>query len=263
MTAFSSLYTTRLDEELGTNDSNTLFTTARRKSAITRGIREFAEMTECFIRWQTVTITGGTAEYNLNSTLVIPDGDFVRLAKTPVEYQHTDNSSNVTILAGPDDLPFRDVKWLDTYEPGWRLSTVASSVSQMPSLYYTRMDGGNAYLGFWPPPSTGSSEAAIARVPYIAQPSASTTGEPYTANSSVRGDLRPYHQAAVHFAAYQLEKLRRDDQASDRQLQKFLGYVQRFAQNSRKKGGQVLLSAGNYWSRARNRATWWDGDPRR
>lgn len=263
MTLFSSLYGARLDEELGTDDNSVLFTTTRRKAGITRGIREFAELTECFQRWRTITITGGQAEYNLNSTTIIPDGDFIRLAVTPVEYQHTDKSSNVTILSGPDDLPLRDVKWLDTYEPGWRLSTTASSNSQMPSLYYTRADGGNLYLGFWPPPSTGSSESAVALVPYLALPPASTVGEPFTVNSSVRGDLRPFHQAAVHFAAHQLEKLRRDDQASDRQLQKFLGYVTRFLQNTRRKGGHAIQSAGNYFTRARDRGTWMQQDPRR
>jgi len=263
VTLFSSLYSARLDEELGTDDASVLFTTARRKAGITRGVREFAELTECFQRWQTVTIVGGTAEYNLNSTTVIPDGDFIRLAMTPVEFEHTDKSSNVTILAGPDDLPLVDIKWLDANEPGWRLSTVASSISQMPSVYYLRPDGGNLFLGFWPPPSTGSSEAAIARVPYIALPPASTVGEPYTVNSSVRGDLRPFHQAAVHYAAHQLEKLRRDDQASDRQLQKFLGYVTRFLQNTRRKGGHMVQSAGNYFNRARGRGSWQQQDPRR
>jgi hypothetical protein len=262
VTLFSSLYGTRLDEELGTDDSTVLFTTGRRKAGITRGIREFAELTECFQRWQTVTVVGGTGEYNLNSTTVVTDGDFIRLAATPVEYQHTNASSQVTILAG-DDLPLVDVKWLDANEPGWRLSTVASSVSQMPSLYYLRPDGGNLYLGLWPPPSTGSSESAVVLVPYIALPPASTVGEPFTVNSSVRGDLRPFHQAAVHYAAHQLEKLRRDDRASDRQLQKFLGYVTRFLQNTRRKGGHVLVSAGNYFSRARNRGSWMQMDPRR
>jgi hypothetical protein len=54
MTLFSSLYGARLDEELGTDDTSDLFTTARRKSAINRGVREFAELTECFIKWSTI-----------------------------------------------------------------------------------------------------------------------------------------------------------------------------------------------------------------
>jgi len=151
---------------------------------------------------------------------------------------------------------------LDDNEPGWRLSTVASSVSQLPQLYYLRPDGGSLYLGFWPPPSTGSSEAAVARVPYVARPPVLTsdTSEPFTVNGVVRTDLRDYHQAIVHYAAHQLEKLRRDDQASDRQLQKFQGYVQRFIANTRRKGGQVLSLVRTYF---RPRRSTLGEDPRR
>ena len=47
MTLFSSLYSARLDRELGTDDSTVLFTTARRKAAINEGQAEFADLTEC------------------------------------------------------------------------------------------------------------------------------------------------------------------------------------------------------------------------
>jgi hypothetical protein len=45
-----------------------------------------------------------------------------------------------------------------------------------------------------------------------------------------------------------MEKLRRDD-ASDRQLQKFLGYVSSWWSENRKKGGQTLTQARNYFQR--------------
>jgi hypothetical protein len=245
---FSSLYGPRLDEELGTDDNAVLFTTARRKAAINKGIQEFAELTECFVRTSTLAITGGTAEYDMNSTTIIPSGDFVRLSKQQVEFRYVDASSNVTVLTG-DDLPRRDIDWLNRYEPGWQTSTVASSVAQFPSFHYERMDGGARYLGFTPTPSTGSSASATAIVPYVARPPVLTsdTSEPYQVGASVRGDLRDYHQAAVHYGAHQLEKLRRDDQAADRQLQKFLGYVTRFFQNGRIKGGRSLTLARNYF----------------
>lgn len=76
MPQFSSLYGNRLDEELGTDDSTVLFTTARRKRAINRGADEFSKLTQCLVRRATFTVTGGTAEYDLNSTQVIPAGDF-------------------------------------------------------------------------------------------------------------------------------------------------------------------------------------------
>ena len=97
------------------------------------------------------------------------------------------------------------------------------------------------------------------RVPYVANPDplTSDTQEPY---GSQRVDLRPWHQASVHYAAHVLEKLRRDDQASQAQLQQFLGYVSRYLQNTRKKGGQVLSQARSYFQ-TRSRQT--DRDPRR
>jgi ribosomal protein S18 acetylase RimI-like enzyme len=245
---FSNLYSSRLDRELGTDDATILFTTARRKSAINEGAQEFADLTECLTRWVTFPIVGGVAEYDLNSTLIIPAGDFNDFAKEPVEFQYTDASSNVTILSG-DSLPRRDIRWLDRYREGWRLSTVASSVSQWPELHYVRADGPAFFLGLTPVPSTGSSASALVRLPYIANAPTlvNSTDVPFTFNSSVRTDLATYHQGLVHYAASQLEKLRRDDQASDRQLQKFLGYVSRYLQDLRVKGGRSIMQARSYF----------------
>lgn len=262
MTLFSSLYAAFLDEELGTDDSTTLFTTPRRKAAINKGIQQFAELTECFQRSATCAMVGGTAEYDLNSTTTIAGGDFLRFSKQPVEFHYVDSSSNEIMLAG-DDLIRRDIAWLDKYEPGWRMSTVNSSVMQVPQVWYERLEGGKRLIGFWPTPSTGSSAAAFAVIPYVAQPPivTSDTSEPFQLGANVRVDLRIWHQAAVHYGAHQLEKLRRDDMASDKQLQKFLGYVQRFVANTRTKGGQGLTMARNYFNR-RGRPTLSERDPR-
>jgi hypothetical protein len=245
MTLFSSLYGARLDEELGTDDSTVLFTTARRKSAINRGLEEFAKLTECWQRSSTLTITGGTAEYDL-STLA----DFVRLSKQQVEFHYVDASSVETVLAG-DDLIRRDIDWLNRYNSGWQSDTTASSVQQLPTQYYERLDGGARYLGLVPKPCTGSSASAKVVVPYVARPTPMTsdTAEPFSTGAAVRADLRPYHQASVHYAAHQLEKLRRDDAASDRQLQKFLGYVSSWWAENRPKGGRALTQARNYFQR--------------
>lgn len=245
---FSTLYGRLLDQELGTADSTVLFTDARRKAGINDGLREFADLTECFVRVSSVTVTGGTGEYDLHSTAVIADQDFVRLAADQaVEFHYTDASSFTQYLSGAD-LPERTVRWLDTYEPGWRDSTSVSSGAQVPSVFYQRGDGGAWLLGFYPVPSTGSSASAKALVPYVAdpQPLTSDTQEPFTVSGNIRRDLRPYHRAAVHYAAHQLEKLRRDEQASDRQLQKFMGYVSRYLQSLRKKGGSALTYARRY-----------------
>lgn len=248
MTIFSSLYGSWLDQELHT-DQTELFTTAKRKQAVNKGAKEFARLTECLQRRATVTLTGGTAEYDLNSTAVIPGGDFLMFSKEDVEFRYTNASAQLTILAG-DDLPRRDVHWLNRYRAGWQTSTVASSVMQLPETHYVRADGPALFLGFTPVPSTGSSASIAAVIPYLADcpTMSSATDEPYTFNSSVRIDLRPYHQAAVHYAAYLLEKLRPDEQASQRQLQFFMGYVSRYLQNLRVKGGRAVMTAKNYFN---------------
>jgi hypothetical protein len=250
MPVFSSLYGTRLDRELGSADSTQLFTTARRKSAINEAQEEFARLTNCLERKSSIAITAWTGEYDLNSSAVLPAQDFYEWAPRGVEFRYTDASSNVHVLHG-DDLPRRDPNWLDRYEPGWDVSTWASTtvMQQVPSFWYERIDGGARYLGFTPLPSSGSSASMEAFITYQARPTAMTsdTNEPFMVNSSVRFDLRPYHQALVHYAAHQLEKLRRDDQASERQLQKFLGYVQQYLQAMRKKGGTSLTFARSYF----------------
>lgn len=250
MANFSTLTGRLLDQELGTDDSTQLFTTVRREAAINDGQREFARLTECLKVRSSVTLTGGTAEYDLNSTAILPSLRFQQWQAVPVEFRYVDASSQVTVLAG-EDLPRVTVDWLHRYEPGWRTSTVASTTAQTPSYWYERIDGPARFLGFTPVPSTGSSASMEAFVSYIGQPDelSSTGAEPFTVNSSVRTDLRPYHQALVHYGAHQLEKLRRDDQASDRQLQKFLGYVAQWFREHRMRGGTHITPARSYFSR--------------
>lgn len=248
MTAFSSLYTGRLDRELHTDDSTVLFTTARRKGAVNEGLEHFADITECWTKQSTVSITAGTAEYDLHSSLVIPGEDFLRFHKEQVQFRYTDASSNVTVLAG-DDLPRRDVEWLNRFEPAWQTST-ASTVMQLPQVTYNRTAGGANYLGFWPTPGLGSSASAIAIVPYIARPVplTSDTSQPFTdTNGVTRRDLVTFHQAAVHYAAAQLEKLRADMDASNAQMQMFLSFVTRYLGSKRVKGGRTVTFVKNYW----------------
>ena len=263
MPTFLDLYATRLDYELGSADSNVLFTTARRKASVNEGLREFADLTECWARESTITCSNAVGTYSLMSTVNVPGGDFVRLAVDGPEYVYTDVSSNVTYIHG-DDLPRRDVEWLNAHEPGWRASTGAT----FPQSYYLAEEQGDLQLGLYPPPTIGSSAAGSIRVPYVARPSSMTadTNVPYTDASGVtRGDVAPYHQALVHYAAHRLEKLRKDIVASDRQLQLFLGYVTRFLQAKRKKGGDQVRPARSYFTRASRgrsdaggpRAPWW------
>ena len=260
---FVELYATRLDYELGTNDSNVLFTTARRKASVNDGLREFADLTECWQRASTIVCSNAVAQYNLHSPVNVPGEDFVRLTGDGPTFLRIDASSNRTYRSG-DDWPRRDEAWLNSHEPGWQESTGATA----PTAWYVSVQDGQMALGMFPPPSLSTSEASYVLLPYVARPSSlvDDTSVPFTdADGYTRTDLQPYHQALVHFAAHRLELLRKDTAASDRQLQKFLGYVQRFIGAKRKPGGETIRPARSYFTRASRRgedegglrSPWW------
>lgn len=260
---FVELYASKLDYELGTNDSAVLFTTARRKMSVNEGLREFADLTECWSRESTISIVSGTAEYSLMSTVNLPGEDFVRVDAVGPQYRYTDASSQLTVLAG-DDLPRRQEPWLNAADPGWQASTGAT----YPMSWYLTAQDGRFSLGLYPPPSLTTGSTAVVRLPYVARPSSlvDDTSVPFTDPSGVtRQDLQPYHQALVHYAAHRLELLRKDTGASDRQLQKFLGYVQRYIQAKRQPAGQTIRPSRQYFARSHRRgdddsglkAPWW------
>lgn len=253
---FGTLSSAALHIELGTDDSTRLFTDARRKAAVNAGVREFADLTECFIRQTTVVCSNATGEYNLLSTVNVPGADYVRPAKQRPEFQFT-NDTGVTTYIGGDNFERRDPDWLNQYAKDWRSSTGGT-----PQFWYERMDGGKRLFGLTPPPLIDSSESAKVVLPYVAEPPTlvSDTDVPFTiastasgASTGVRTDLDPYHQGIVHFAAYQLEKLRNEVQASQSQLQLFLGYVQRYLQNTTPKGGQTVKLGRSYFGEVRQR----------
>lgn len=249
MPTFSHLWSSGLTQELGTDDSTTLFTDARRKQAINNGALVFADLTECSLRQSTVTSSHGIREYNLMSTVNIPDGDFLRLSKQGPEYQFTNDTGQVTYRSGEDFL-LRDINWLNQFDPGWRDSTGGT-----PNAFYLRPDGGALYFGLDTPPEIDSSESAKVVLPYVAKPPtmSNSTDIPFTFNSTYRGDLEPYHQALVHYGAYELEKLRVNEQAAQTQMTLFMGYVERFLRMFRPRGGQSVRPRRSYFADARSR----------
>ena len=247
MPTFSDLTGALLDRELHSADSTTLFTTARREQAVNDAHQEFCELTECLFRISTVTVSCGTRDYNLLASTTLGSTDFVRIAPRGVEYHllssHGGSSARLTQLAG-DDFPRRDIEWLNQYEPGWRQSTTP----QMPSGYYVTEADGQFLLGLDRVPNVKSSEVGKLIVPFITRPAlmTSTGDQPFTVGSNVRTDLYPFQHALVHGAAHRLEKLRGDDDASDRQYAIFLAYVTRFTEKMRKRGGTFVKLARQY-----------------
>lgn len=244
---FSHLYSSALTHELGTDDSTNLFLTQRRQDAILEGERQFCDLTECLIRQSSIACSNGVREYDLlaNST------DFARMAPQGPEYRlvsSNSTASNSTRRTAGLDFPRTDIERLNRESPGWRDSTG----TDLPESWYLRVDGGRVYIGLKTPPEIGSSEAGTLLVPYIAQPAQSTadTSAMFVVGGQERVDLRPYHPAIVHYAAHQLEKLRRDNEASEFQLQKFMGWVTRFIQAQRPRGGQRISLWRNYFREA-------------
>lgn len=260
MPQFDDLYGTRLDLELNSNDSNTLYTSARRQAAVNDGIKEFAVLTECYVRRSTLAVSCNTAEYVLSTI-----ADFARLSAYGMPEYHltsSGSSATTTILAG--DLFRNNTELLlNRYQHGWRQSTAVGQ----PTSFYVRPDGGQWILGLDTRPDVGSSEVAVLRVPYVARPPvlANSTDLPFTDTSgNTRNDLTEYHQAAVHYAASKLLPLIGDKEGSQTQLAIFTDYVKRFLNNLRPKGGS-FTTLHNYLGDARGRAgdrreypaTWW------
>lgn len=243
MASFLELYGALLDRELGSADRTQLFTVVRRQAAINEAQGEFVRLTEALVRELVFTLVDAVAEYDLESRA----SDYWQLARQGVEVSQTDANGNVTVYAG-DDLPRRDVVWLNREDPGWRTASAGT-----PTCYYLREEAGTTKLGFSPAPDIAAGEFWTARVPYVAQPAdlVADTDEPFTVNGNSAARLRPWHKSLAHYAAAQLELLRRDSAAHDLQMQRFTGYVTQYLQAHRPRGGTHVVFARDYRSEAR------------
>lgn len=263
MPAFSQLWGDDLTTELGTNDTSVLFTDARRKHAINQGYRQFADLTECFVKRSSITVSSSAQEFNLNSSSVMAGSSgFLRIAGEGPAYIKTDTAGNQQIFAGDDSFPQRAIPFLDASDEGWRSTQTPAN----PTGWYLRSSGGRLLLGFDCPADVSTSETAELIVPFVCNPSSMTsdTAIPFTESTNYRNDLYPYHQAFVHYAAHQMEKLRRDKEAAKEQMQLFMSYVQRYVQQNRKKGTNGVRTSRNYFKDAARRsagygipAPWW------
>lgn len=230
---FSILYQDELTRELGTADRTQRFTDVRRKAAINAGQKEFLERTECLQHQGTVALVGGAGEYNLETAFA----DFGWISRQGVSIQITDANNNVRYVEG-DDLPTTTVANLNTEYPGWRALAAGT-----PFKVYVRRDG-PPQLGFVPAPSPAAGETWLALVPYVVTVAdlVNDADVPFTRAGTPIASLALYHRALAHFAAYDLEKLRKDVQAQQKQLALFDQYVQRYlGRQQPNKGTRVRL----------------------
>jgi hypothetical protein len=233
---FVELYGTELDRELGSADRNQRFTTARRKAAINAAQLQFVKDTECLVKETTVTLVDDTQEYDLESTIT----DFERIAKQGVSIKIV-SGSNTRYIEG-DDLMVTTVERLNVEEPGWR------SVSKgTPTSVYVQRNGGALNLGFHPKPSI-SGDTWTAIVPYVLIPAdmSADADEPFTVSSNILKSMRPWHRALVHYAAYDMEKFRKDTARGAAQLQLYQVEVSKYTGVQKPHGGQSVRFARIY-----------------
>lgn len=233
-----------LNQPLPSNDP--LFTSTVIAQATNDGYQEFAALTECWVKRASIAVSCNTAEVLLSTI-----SDYARVAKDGMpEYRLTSSGSSATtqITAG-DEFPNRSELWNNRYVSGWRQSTTPG----MPTSWYLRPDGGRLYFGFDRRTDVGSSESAVLLLPYVARPEPMTasTAVPFTDTNGTRVDLIEYHQAIAHYAAYKLFPLVGDTESAQSQLQKFIGYVQRFLGNARPKGGSHVTMTRRYFGEVR------------
>jgi hypothetical protein len=238
MSVFSDLYGSLLDLELASADTTQRFTTVRRKAAVNAGQREFARLTNCCQKLGSVALVDDTAEYDLEATLT----DFRQLAPEGPSIKIVDAAGNVTWIEG-ESFPRTTVRALARYDSGWQAAS-----SSTPDAWYLRALSGKTYFGLSPAPDIPAGETWTLYVPYYAVPADLTlnTDEPFTVAGDVLIALRPYHQALVHYAAAQLEKLRRDWDAVRMQQVYFSALVDQYRAETKPIGGQRVVFARDY-----------------
>lgn len=248
---FLELFGSYLDTELGTEDRTQRFTTVKRKLFINEGQRVFNEQTGCFVKRFAIPLVDGTAEYNIEGTGIITTGDYLRPSKTTATLKQYDGTgtalSDYRYGEGPE-LPYITEEALNQTRGGWRAETAAT-----PTAWTLRADGASQYVVLVPPPDVPTAETWTLLWPYVAQPADMTADadEPYQVAGSVRTSLRPYHRGILHYAAAQLEKLRKNYEASDRQLKFFAAAVAKYHADQQRPTGSAIRLAQNYRSRLR------------
>jgi hypothetical protein len=253
---FNELYGPALDHELGSYDTTQLFTTLRRKNAINRAHKEFARLAKISLsREVIIPVTTGTAQYDLDAASV---QRFVMFGRAPLRLRHNTVATGARTV---ESLIVRSTAYLDEVAPGWR-DTTSSGAPQY--IAHDPLNGVN-YLRFSPTPSIPASETWELVVPIQANAADMTndTDVPFDG----RPDVEPYHWALAHFAAGILERLRKDPEAEQVQVQKFGAYLEDWnAKSTRPPGAHKRVFMQRDYlgevSRARGGITV-QGDPRR
>jgi hypothetical protein len=254
---FVELYGEALHHELGSEDTTELFTTVRRKAAINRAQREFARLTQCFVVELANPLVTATATYDLDG---LSDQLFVNFMARPLRLRRTVIAGGA---ASETRLTRHDAAWLDRNREGWR-DVPAEGV---PDVWAFDVNGGSNNLVFNPRPLVPASETWDVLVPMLINPPdlSNDTDVPFSYPAgNPQMALEPFHWGLVHYAAAQLERLRKDTQAVEGQLTMFGAYVSDWKATRRPRGGDSrVLQARDYLKRVRTpTSAIVQGDPR-
>lgn len=236
---FLELYGDALDMELGSADRTNRFTTAKRKLAINEAQTEWIRVTGSFTRTASHGVLADTQEYDLQ--VLIGDDMFMRLAKRQPYFSMNDGS-DTTYLEGDSFQRFY-IEDLDRDEPGWR-----DAPAGQPKGFYIREEGEAFYIGLHPTPNEPVGSTWVLHVPYVAYADDMVDDADVPFEGAMR--LRAYHRALVHYAAYLLEKLRRNYSVAQQQHAAFLAWTQEYLGDNANPAGDRVSYDHNYFSAA-------------
>lgn len=227
--------------ELGADDAAALFTTAQRIAALNLAQAEFARETQCLgfaVLWPVTTWF-----YDLDAIF----GDRTGYLTPTVLWLRTQVLA--TGVERDTRLEVRAPLWFDRHVPGWRVRAIPDSPGTPQVWTFFGQSAGSAggVILIWPPPAVPSTESWSLLVQCAVQPLPMTVGdhEPFrnsVTDTAAAAWLRPYHWALAHRAAAELEYLRKDVVAIQRQLAQYQGYTQQITVAQRHRGGRQIVT---------------------
>lgn len=248
---FVDLYGEALDLELASADRTERFTTAKRKTATNAAQVEWVRRTGSFILEESEPVVSLTQEYDLQA--LIASNRFMRFA-TRQPYIKVVAGSVTTYIDGKN-FPRLNIEDLDRDQPGWRQAS-----ADRPNGWYIREVGNTYLLGLFPPPKVPAGQTWTLIIPYVAYPNDMTADGDIPFENSPR--LRAYHRGLAHFAASELERLRKNFSAVQMQLSLFDRWVREYQGDRADPAGTQVSFSHNYFSAAQ-RVSDLPPDPRR
>lgn len=256
---FAELWGPRLDRELGSADQTQLFTQERRMAAINEGAGEFCRLTDALMLELRMGLVTGQPVYAAPQLTIAPDRAQLTRWLDPFVIEQTITGQRQVLE--PPFFTRRSTAEMNRYQPGWR--TVPNGTPQ----HYIIQRGlagfplnpplvppiGDTVIILNPPPAirAGDTWTLVTRAGVLPQPLIDPADIPFTVIAEIDGETRTsppppelayYGQALVHWAAYQLEKLRRNYNISNGQLQLFQSYVQEYLNQQYDQTGEDHVS---------------------